>query len=249
MKSSTKKPEWHTEHLIRSYDVNMQSTARLPVLCRFMQEAAYHHAEHLGLGHSFLASKNMAWVLSRQRIVIKRLPRWGDAVKMRTWPSGRDRLFFYRDFEITDEDGAILLQASSAWFVIDTEKRERIGSEFYLNTDLPETRPSVFDKKQGRLKSCGCDSGEPVVVNYGDLDMNSHVNNVRYIEWIMNSLTLEFHQTHTIQSLEVNFLAEAMYGHEISICFRENSDSLSLDHGILADGTELFRGRSVWKTA
>ena len=243
--SSIKKPEWRTEHVICSYDVDPQLTARLPVLCRFMQDAAYHHAEHLGLGHSFLASKQLAWVLSRQRVEIKKFPKWGDAVTVRTWPSGRDRLFFYRDFEISDGDGAILLQASTAWFVIDVEKRERVNSEFYLSTELPPVGEPVFDKKLGRLKSCGCDSGEAVAVNYGDLDMNAHVNNVRYIEWILNNLTLEFHQTHCIQSLEVNYLAEAVYGHSVVIC--EKQDGLTVDHGINSDTADLFRARSVWQ--
>ena len=102
--NGNKKPEWQTEHTICSYDVDPHQTARLPALCRFMQEAAYLHAGHLGLGHSFLLAKGLAWVLARQRIQINRLPTWGKSVRIRTWPSGRDRLFFYRDFEMVDGD-------------------------------------------------------------------------------------------------------------------------------------------------
>jgi acyl-ACP thioesterase len=91
-------PEWKTQQVICSYDVDPQLQVRLPVLCRFMQEAAYHHAEHLDLGHSHLSARRLAWVLARQRIVVEQLPQWGDTVRLRTWPSGRDRLFFYRDF-------------------------------------------------------------------------------------------------------------------------------------------------------
>jgi medium-chain acyl-[acyl-carrier-protein] hydrolase len=69
-----------------------------------MQESAYLHAEHLGVGHTQLAPLQMSWVLSRMRIEISRWPKWGDTVRLRTWPSGRDRLFYYRDFEIKDGD-------------------------------------------------------------------------------------------------------------------------------------------------
>ncbi len=245
---SDKQPEWRTEHTIRSYDVDPQLSVRLPVLCCFMQEAAYHHAEHLELGHSHLSSRNYGWVLARQRIEVSQLPKWGDAVKLRTWPSGRDRLFFYRDFEITDGSGNLVLRASTAWFVIDIDKRERVASDFYLTSELPEVGTGVFESKLGRLKSCRCVDGKSVTVNYGDLDMNGHVNNVRYIEWVLNSLPLEFHQAHCIQSLEVNYLAEAVYGHEVAVCTKE-VDPIRFAHGILADGTELFRARSVWKQA
>jgi medium-chain acyl-[acyl-carrier-protein] hydrolase len=240
-----KQPEWHTEHTICSYDVDPQLTVRLPALCRFMQEAAYHHAEHLGLGYSQLAEKNLGWVLARQRIEAGRWPKWGETVMLRTWPSGRDRLFFYRDFEITDGDGMRVLRAATAWFVIDIQKRERVGSDFYLNSDLPAVGAKVFDTKLERLQGCGGGRGEPMAVNHGDLDMNGHVNNVRYIEWVLNSLPPEFHHAHTLRELEVNYLAEAICGHAVSVCTEENSP-LNLAHRIVTDCADLFRARTAW---
>jgi acyl-ACP thioesterase len=239
------KPEWKTEHTIRSYDVDPDCTARLPVFCRFMQEAAYFHAEHLGVGHTHLSPVKMSWVLSRMRIEVKYLPKWGDVVKLRTWPSGRDRLFYYRDFEITDGKGAPVVLASTAWFVIDTEKRERLIPEWWHTAEYPFS-PSVFDSKPHRLKRCGCSEGKPLEVNYGDLDQNGHVSNIRYVEWILNRLPLEFHRSHVIQSLEVNYLAEAIYGHTVTVC-EAFSDGPVFDHGIHTDTAELFRARSAWK--
>lgn len=237
-------PEFKMEFEIRSFDVDAGCTAHLPVLCKYMQEAAYYHAESFGLGHTHLAPLNMAWVLSRMRIEVERLPKWGEMVKLRTWPSGKDRLFYYRDFEITDGDGNLLMRASTAWIVIDYIRRERMLPDWWAGSDLP-VGPKVFSTKLGRLKSCGCDGGDSMSVNYGDLDQNGHVSNIRYVEWILNSLPLEFHQANEIQSLEVNYLSEAMYGHMVSIC--EKHDGPAMDHGIIAGGADLFRARSVWK--
>jgi acyl-ACP thioesterase len=240
----TLQPEWRAEHVIRSYDVDPNCVARLPVFCRYMQEAAYFHAEHFGLGHTQLTPLKMAWVLSRMRLEVSRLPQWGDTVRLRTWPSGRDRLFYYRDFEISDGDGRLLLLAGTAWFVIDFEKRERIQPDWWSGCDLP-IGPKVFSAKLQRLKSCGCRAGETASVNYGDLDQNGHVSNIRYVEWILNRLPLEFHQSHALQSLEVNYLSEAVYGREVSVC--EKREGLIIDHGIAAGGEDLFRAQSVWK--
>lgn len=238
-------PEWTAEFEIRSYDVDTSCTARLAVFCKFMQEAAYLHAEHFGLGHTHLAPKNEAWVLTRMRLEIERLPKWGETVKLRTWPSGRDRLFYYRDFEFTDSRGEVILLASTAWFVIDYKKRERITPDWWTTSDIPAGK-KVFESKLARLKACGCDAGASMTVNYGDLDQNGHVSNIRYVEWIMNNLPLEFHRSHVIQSLEVNFLSEAVYGHEVSIC--QAQDGLIINHGIMADGEDLFRAQTEWKT-
>ncbi len=244
MMTSDQQPEWRTEQAISSYDVDPQQTARLPALCRFMQEAAFHHAEQLGLGHAFLAGQKLGWVLSRQRIAVERLPQWGDTVQIRTWPSGRDKLFFYRDFELADGAGARLLAASNAWSLIDMDKRERAHPGTYLSIELPES-PGVFDTKLRRLKNEPSGGADAVPVTYGDLDLNGHVNNVRYIEWVLNSLTKEFHETHRIRSLELNFLAEAVYGQTVSVSSSE-SGPREFDHVIRSGAQALFRAQSRW---
>jgi acyl-ACP thioesterase len=238
-------PEWRTEHLIRSYDVDPGCRVRLPVLCRFMQEAAYFHAEHLGVGHSHLSPLKMSWVLSRMRIDVHRLPRWGDSVFIRTWPSGRDRLFYYRDFEIMDGEGAVILLASTAWFVIDTEKRERLTPDWWKTADYPFS-PGVIDSKPARLKGDAGGSGITFRVRYGDLDQNGHVNNVRYLEWMLDALPMEFHQANDLRSLEVNYLAEAVYGHELQMRACETEPGTFV-HSAGTNSLELFRAVSVWR--
>lgn len=238
--------EWRTESVIRSYDVGPGWLARLPVICQRMQDAAMHHAEHFGLGHSFLGARNMAWALARQRIRIDSMPKLGDLVRIRTWPSRMDRLFFYRDFEVTDADGRVLVLATTAWFVFDLAKRERQHPDAFLEVELP-IGPPVLGEKPARLKGCELPSRGPVIqVGYGDLDFNEHVNNVRYIEWVLNSLPLEFHRAHALRELEANYLAEALYGNEITVGTLETAP-LTFAHDIRAGASELFRARSVWQ--
>lgn len=243
--SSNKKSEWCTEHKICSFDVDPKLTARLPALCCFMQEAAYLHAEYLGLGHTLLANENRAWVLARQRIEIKQLPGWGDVIHIRTWPSVRDKLFFYRDFEITDQENKLILQASTAWFVMDIEKRERVSSSMFLNAALPEIRSGIFGSKLARLKRYESHGGTSITVNHGDLDMNGHVNNVRYIEWVLNRLPMEFFQSRILRYFEANYIAEVACGHELIICNTE-LDQENMSHQITSGDAEVFRAKSCW---
>lgn len=243
--SGNVQPEYKLEFEIRSFDVDPACQARVPVFCKFMQEAAYFHAEYLGLGHTQLSPMNMAWVLSRMRLEMKRQPKWGETITLRTWPSGRDRLFYYRDFEFKDGNGEVILLAGTAWFVIDYDKRERVIPPWWDGSGLP-VGPKVFEAKLTRLKSCGYGGSAAVPVNYGDLDQNGHVSNIRYIEWVLNSLTPEFHHQHVIQSLEVNYVAEAVYGHSVAVCAKE-VEPFIYDHGILSERTDLFRARTVWK--
>ncbi len=212
-----------------------------------MQEAAYQHAEHLGLGHSYLAKRQLGWVLARQRIAVDHLPRWGDTIQIRTWPSGRDRLFFHRDFEITAEGGKRVLIASNAWSLIDLEKRALANPETYMSVELPEGAP-VFDSRPARIKGSANEGGDAIPVTYGDLDLNGHVNNVRYLEWVLNNLPLGFHEMHLIKLLECNYLAEAVYGQSVTVG-SEETGPLQFDHVVRTGDHELFRAKTIWKEA
>ena len=65
---SPMKRVWDSRHTIHSYQADVRGDAAVAVLCRFMQESAWQHAENLGAGRSHLTPEGLSWVLSRQRI-------------------------------------------------------------------------------------------------------------------------------------------------------------------------------------
>ena len=54
-------------------------------------------------------------------------------------------------------------------------------------------------------------------VRNSDLDVNGHVNNTRYAQWILDSTPLEAHRTWRVDRYEVNFLAEIQVGDAVAI--------------------------------
>ena len=52
---------------------------------------------------------------------------------------------------------------------------------------------------------------------YTDIDMNLHVNNEKYIEFILNCYSQEHYQNNKLKSLQVSFLSETKYGDDIEI--------------------------------
>jgi acyl-ACP thioesterase len=80
--------------------------------------------------------------------------------------------------------------------------------------------------------------------------MNQHVNNAKYIEWILDSYPLEMNQTHNVTTFEINFLAETNYGEELCIHSEPQKDSApTFLHTMIRkeDGRELCRARVRWK--
>ena len=97
--------------------------------------------------------------------------------------------------------------------------------------------------------------GSPVRVEYADLDVNGHVNNVRYVEWALETMGAEHHAAHEVAELEIQFKAEAVYGDAAVIRTAQIVDAppqpplSAYSHVILKSGTsrELARLRTVWR--
>jgi medium-chain acyl-[acyl-carrier-protein] hydrolase len=240
---------WMDEYKIHSFDVDMKGRATLSALCRFMQESAGKHAQNLGVGLSQLREKNLIWVLSRQLIKMTMYPLLGETITIHTWPTAKDRLFSYRDFTIRNDSQDVIGEATTVWFAVDMTSRKPQRADSYFHIDLPEDITCVFPEKLKKLPNSSIQgSTKSLQVSYSDLDMNSHVNNVRYIDWILDSFSLDFLTNHTMKELEINYLSEALHSDHISVG-HENNENFLYRHSIMRrnDNTELCRAKTLWK--
>ncbi len=232
---------------VHSYEVDSTNHATLAAICQYFQEVASNHAEILGFGRSLLEQQR-TWMLSRLLVNITRVPLVGENITVYTWPSGIDRLLFLRDFEIFSEKGELLVSGVSSWAYMNLDSRRLIPpSSWEFDFAFTETQERALSENPGKVtqftleeKSCS------FKVRYNDLDMNKHVNNIKYIEWIMESLQPEFRETHLPLELSMNFLAEAFYNHEVSMYVVQ--DGQSIMHCVQnGEGQDICRARTSWK--
>ena len=118
------------EITIHSYDVDFSRDVTLEALCRCFLEAAWNHAEALGVGFAHLAAQNQLWVLARLLIKIERYAQWGESLVLNTWPREAKGIVALREFELFDRMGTQLAAGSSAWVVLDgtTKRPQRIDN-------------------------------------------------------------------------------------------------------------------------
>jgi len=248
---ASKKKSWEDEYSISFYEVDTKNEVFLPVLWTFMQETAWHHANHLKVGYSDLLEQNCFWVLSRLSIQMEEYPRWEDRIRVKTWLTGAGRLFALRQFSIADFKGKVIGTAKSAWLVLDLKNRrpQRIGPLFkhieHLFDGLPpaEEPPKIPGPVHPKME-------KSYTVRYSDIDMHHHVNNIKYIEWILDSYAFEMNQTYQIHTFEINFLGESSCGDAITIHSETLQESPpTFLHNVIRkdDGRELCRARTGWK--
>jgi acyl-ACP thioesterase len=229
-------------YTVSSYEVNPSGKSRLTTLANYLQESAYHHAGHLGVGYKQLAEQHRAWVLSRMRIRMISYPVWDDVLTVETWPRGIEKLFAIRDFRITGDIGKPVAEASTCWLMVDdtTLRPQRIPPDFI---PIKTRTDAVFKEAPGKIELP--DTMVPVGMRnvvYSDLDVVGHVNNVKYIEWITDLLETEHRMRSGIKDFTINYTAEAKAGDEVEITFSKRDGMNAFAAGLnLGNGKECFR--------
>lgn len=246
-------PVWHDVFRVRSYEIDPAGLLTLPTLCNYFQETAGNHATAYDLATDHLLAGGIAWVLARLQVEVDRYPAWREDITVETWPSALDGLYAQRDFTATDADGQILARATSQWFVMDVARRRPIRLPPAVAEIERPDRPHALEPDRAPLASLEVAECERLFsVRRHDLDLNQHVNNVRYVEWALEAVPDAVRDAHRPCRLDVHFRAESVFGETIrSACaaLPPSDDGLVLSHEVTRQGDErlLARARSVWR--
>ncbi|WPP48639.1 acyl-[acyl-carrier-protein] thioesterase [Catalinimonas niigatensis] len=231
---------------VRSYDVDFQRRLRPDVLCSFFQEVASEHALKLGVGYQQLEEQKLFWVLSRLLLQIKELPKWHEEIKIETWAKGTDRLFALRDFVVSNAQGEELVQATSYWLMLDAQSHRPVRPDHFF-TRLKHEQHAI-DALIEKLESKKEKLSHTEIAKYTDLDHNQHVNNIRYVSWILDSFPLDFFSQHALKSLQINFQSELKEGETVEIYKQKTEEQDYLISGYRkGEQQACFNGRLRWE--
>lgn len=180
----------------------------------YFQEIAGLHASNLGVGIDTIRRRHgVIWVMTRIRVDVERYPGWDECITIETWPQQPRRFEFQRDYVMRDSQGNCLMKAVSSWVILDEQTRELQKSET-LEAAYPEfLTDRAIDCGLGKIRPVG----EPELVykrwiGCSDIDMNGHINNSRYVDFIMDCFSMEELRSHHARSIQISYLDEAFPG-------------------------------------
>lgn len=250
----TKMALFEKEYFVHVYETDANGRLTLPGLFNYLQDIASEHAEKLNFGRDDLLKHNNIWVLSRMYAVINKLPDWNDKVTVNTWPSGIDKILALRDFKVMDQNNKHIVSATSSWAIIDrTTKRIRRPDDIIANFHSSFNLERALQRNAEKLDPVPVNGklSPSFIVKYSDLDVNLHVNNVKFLQWVSDTYDLDFLFENSPVTVEINYLAESMCGDEIKVLTTPESESKNvLNHSIIRidDDRELCRIRIEWKS-
>jgi acyl-ACP thioesterase len=224
-----------------------------------MLNAADFHSTDRGFGMKYLMSIHRSWVLSRLAIEMTEMPSQYTKFDVETWVESAMRYFTSRNFAVvgTEKDAAgdhpkVYGYGRSIWAMIDTETRQP--------TDIYDIDNGAINQWIEKEKACPIDKGGRVKMsddaqlvrtidtNYNDVDINGHINSVKYIEHVLDLWPLDWYREHAVRRFEIAYVAEAHAGDQLSF-YRETSSDMSDGRQefcvrvVRTDGTECCRSK------
>ena len=205
--------------IIPCYDTDASWRLKPVAFMNMAQEAAGNHAVYLGFGYDDLIASNTAWILSRVHVVFIDTPKWREDITLTTWHKGLDRLFFLRDFVLTDKEGRERVKATTSWLVLNLETR-RIVRDPKLMEEGTVCGENAMETPADKVQFPKDAEAEFVMdhkVAYSDVDMNVHTNNAMYMHWAMDAIDYDIASTRPLKEFTINFNHETKAGDTVGI--------------------------------
>ncbi len=237
------------KHGVRTYETNADGRMSVSNLIHVMQEAAGAHADQLGWSVRSLRDGGKTWILQRFYVQIESLPEDLTEISVKTFPSGADRLFAYRDYLVTDDEKNIIAKGTSSWVILDLSSRRVQAPPEDVHAVAKKFGPRILEIPKERMVSPeNFDYERTFHVRKHDLDLNNHVNNVRYVEWAVETVPESVFDHKQLCSLDIVFKAECFFGDEIRSVSKSASENSEFSHTLTRSSDEkiVCMAKTVW---
>lgn len=245
--------KFQKEFEVYYYEVNFYQELTPLAFLNYLEETAIAHSEAVGYGVNRLKEEGYGWILSRWQIEFDQYPQLGEKIKIHTWPSHIQRFYADREFLVLNSQDKVIARASSLWVFLNLQKRRPTRIPQEISESYPIFPEKVINEPFPEFKFAQSEQTEQAefIVRRSDIDTNAHVNNAKYIEWVLETIPEEVYRTYRMVSLEVAYKKESNYGQMIHALTEElessDQDVLYIHRILGAEGEhELALVRTRW---
>ena len=225
---------------------DMNGHIKLPSLILLSLQVSGSQSAQLGVSDKEILEKyNLVWIITEYDIDVIRLPRFAEEMTIETEALSYNRLFCYRRFTIYDESGQAIIQMLASFALMDRDSR-KVHS---VDPEMVAPYQSEFSKKIIRgPKYTDLDNptSKDYHVRFYDLDMNGHVNNSKYLDWIFEVMGADFLMNHIPQKINLKYVKEVRPGGMISSSYE--LDGLQSCHQVTSQGVVNAQALIQWTT-
>ena len=224
---------------------DMNGHIKLPDVILLSLQVSGMQSIELGVSDkTILEEYNLVWIITDYDIEVVRLPRFAEEITIETEALSYNRLFCYRRFTIYDEAGQELIHMMATFVLMDRDSRKVHAVE----PEIVVPYQSDFDKKLIRgpkYESLNESISKDYHVRFYDLDMNGHVNNSKYLDWIFEVMGADFLTQYIPKKINLKYVKEVRPGGVITSAVERTG--LESKHEITSDGATNAQAIITWQ--
>lgn len=216
-----------------------------------LEEAAADHCHSIGYSLYDLKQNNKGWVLLSGLTQMYRYPNYKEKITIRTWMSSHSDIRGFRENIIYDEAGIIIGKSKSQWVFFDTLTRRpsRIYPEIqcqWINSEGICMEHDLCQKIEPIHSSLNCKEFD---VHKFDIDNYNHVNNLRYFQWLIESLPESLIDNYDLFSIDGRFISEAKLGDTLIALVDKDVEPDTFKHTIKVrdTGKVCATAKTIWR--
>ena len=220
---------YEKEYTLLMRDCDMFRRIKPSAILTLFQDCSEALTEGWGVGLEAMLNIGVIWVAARVDCTVTRLPTHGETVTIRGWAARcRSGIFPFR-YVISDGNGTELIRGCSMWVLSDLKTHSMLSAsipKIALPTPEPEGTPLPRMSPIPPLKK---PSHTKRAVRFSEVDINGHLTNTRYFDWICDLADRAFHENHPITGLRVDYRSETFPDEEIDLAWELTDERLSCE--------------------
>ncbi len=235
---------------VQVYDAGMDSAATMAAICNYLQEAGITHGMML-MDKAGISVRDLVFVLTRLHVRMLRYPLWKERVIIHTWISPITNRYAIRNFIIESDKGETLGLAINSALPFNLSKRSGanididVSSVETLDRDVP--LPHVFEKLESPVNP---EFTSSITASYSHCDLYRHINNVKYIDWCLDTIPKNIYESSKLYEIDINFRSEGNCGDILTVNTTPlSSANKTFIHSISKSpkGQEIVKMKSIWR--
>ena len=207
-------------------DVGVNNKVTNTALLSYLEDAGGVHSDLAGYGFCDIPNVKKTWVLLGWKIDLYKRPKYGDKITIRTWSSGMEKIYAYRDFEILGENREIIGIATSKWVLIDIEKGKitRLTTEVSDKYEVEDKQ--VFEKfdLEKLAEPEEFISSTTFKIGRGMIDVNNHLHNIYFMDIAVEALPEEVYQSTDFTKIRMMCKKEIKLGETVKVFYNVEND-------------------------
>ena len=218
---------------------------KIPQLILLSLQVSGMQSIELGMSDMYiLENYNLVWIITDYNMKIDRLPVFDEKITIETYAMSHNRLFCYRAFNIKDEEGNTIIEMVATFVLMDRDTRK----VHPVMSELTDAFDSEFSKtmlRGPRFKELEGGVEQEYRVRFYDLDMNGHVNNSKYLDWVFEVMGADFLTNHVPKKVHLKYVKEVLAGGVITSQYEQ--EGLKTQHQISSDGHINAQAEIEWE--